>query len=193
VQPIDPKDDARLDELLSHARWPEPSTASTRRLQATWAGVSPAGRSRRVRWAAVGVAAAAAVVIGIGLTAAMLVSRKSADVAHEQRAMTVIRPQTLPAPVAATRRTALRDVVRLASITDNDMIASEKLAIWSEIRRPFRTGRSRRAAVAIATARAPTRQPSRPLVNTIPPAPEFDIDAETDATVLAMRIQLARD
>jgi hypothetical protein len=133
-------------------------------------------------------------VIGIGLAAALLLNRKPAEQAHEDRVRSAIPPQTSPAPIAATtRRAAVRDVVRLTSITDTDMTASQKLAIWSEIRRPAQTGRNRRAAAVVTpAARTPSRQRSRPPVEKISTGPDIDIGAETAANVVAMRVQLSR-
>jgi hypothetical protein len=192
VQPIDPNDDdRRLDALLSHARWPEPLAASTLRLRATWAGVSPARQSGR-RWGLI-VATAAVVVIGIGLVAALLVNGRPAEQAHEDSVRSALPPQTSPALIAATtRRAAVRDVGRLASTTGTDLTASQKLAIWSEIRRAARTGPNRRAAVVTPAPHAPSRQMSRPPVYKISTGPDIGVGAETAANVVAMRVQLSR-
>jgi hypothetical protein len=129
--------------------------------------------------------------MGIGL-AALLVTRKPADQPHEQVTRIVVPPpQTLPAPIAVTLPPALRDGVRLAFLTNDELIASDKLAIWSEIRRPVRMEKNRRTAVAVS-ARAPARQTSPPSPNTTRPAPDFDTGIEPATKVVAMRVQLAR-
>jgi hypothetical protein len=184
VNPIDPNDDAdaQLDELLSRARRPEPSAGSTRRLKATWAHVSPSSALHRRRLVRTAAAVAALVLMGLSVTM-IIVPRMSDTDEVVKTTESVHPPQTTTATIAETRRAPQPETIRLASIPDRDMIASDKLAIWSEVRR-----RAARSGRAVPTVHArPHQTASRPAPSTAP----LVIDGSAES-LAAIRVQLAR-
>jgi hypothetical protein len=98
-QPDDSFDDAdvALDDLLRAARWPEPTAASTRRLEAAWARVSPA----RSCWHLAPRMLSAAAVLALGFGVAAVVALR--PVHRDRETVATVTPSApVPGPLPPT-------------------------------------------------------------------------------------------
>lgn len=176
MNPTDPQpentdpDDDRIDDLLSRASWPEPSAASTRRLAATWASMSPA--RRRAPWPRryFPAMAAAAVLLLTCTTALVLLSRRAGPTLAGRQTtegskarVPASQPQTSPPPPAPSPplapspagRRAAGLVTRVLHDAPRPPTLREQLAIRAELARPPRVvGRAAVTRVDAAVARA---------------------------------------
>jgi hypothetical protein len=106
VEPIDrhPRslepDDAALDTLLAQARWPEPSPASTQRLQRAWRRNWPA---RNVRLAYFAAAAVVVLSAGIALLLSLRDSHQAGIPSIAVAPVPGVPPAELRAPIAESK------------------------------------------------------------------------------------------
>lgn len=138
-------EDRRLDALLAQARWPAPGEASTRRLEATWARVSPARRQRRwIASPALRFAAAAAVLIAVTAVALLLENSEP-----KQAMMPVPRPVEVKQSVVPLVQVSDPGLPEDATVRPvfyephwREPTARERLAMCAEMRRMPRKARA---------------------------------------------------